>query len=382
MITYIKAKIIVLLFYIFRIFPIKKNKIVFSSYAGQAYGGEGKCIYEAMGEEKNLYDIVWICRNTSLKAPKDIRLVPYLSLKSIYEQITAHVWIDNRRKASYVRKRKNQYYIQTWHGGGPCLKWVEKDAQVTLSPNYVKSATRDSQMANVLVSGSEWRTRNMLQSFWYDGEIVKCDLYKKYNGDMDLGILKNEVMNYFGIDIETKLFLYAPTFRKDGNLECYEMDYAKVIKTLSIKYGGTWKVIVRLHPHITKLHSNLKYSEFILNGSLYPQIENLILASEFLVTDYSGCMFNGFKLKRKVLLYALDLEHYLKEERGMYFDIKRTPAPFADSMDRLINNIINFDDLKYEQDRKEFIKNIGYYESTGPELVAERIKNVMLGRKS
>ncbi|MFQ9037167.1 CDP-glycerol glycerophosphotransferase family protein [Hungatella sp.] len=174
-----KNKIISMIFYLFRVFPINNNKIVIASFGGKGYGSEGKAIADRLMEARNDLDIVWLVRNPDEKLPKDIRGIKFASIKAIYEQVTAKVWIDNRRKPGYVRKRRGQYYIHTWHGGGPCLKWVEKDASDTLPREYIEYAINDSKMANLMVSGSDWRTKNMRDSFWYDGEIAKCDLFKK-----------------------------------------------------------------------------------------------------------------------------------------------------------------------------------------------------------
>lgn len=366
-----KNKIISMIFYLFRIFPINDRKIVIASFGGKGYGSEGKAIVDRLMEARNDLDIVWLVRNPDERLPKDIRGIKFASIKAIYEQVTAKVWIDNRRKPGYVRKRRGQYYIHTWHGGGPCLKWVEKDASDTLPREYIEYAINDSKMANLMVSGSDWRTKNMRDSFWYDGEIAKCDLFKKIKSESDI---KSKVYNFFDeLDDNDHFLLYAPTFRADKNLECYNMDFSEVIDTLFNVYGGTWKVIVRLHPSIASLDGFMQYTDKVLNGSQYSQIEDLIVASDFLVTDYSGCMFDGFKLKRKVILYALDLEHYLNKERGMYFDIHSLPAPLCQNMNEFLECLKTFDKAKYEKDRSAFVDEIGYYDDVGPEVVVNKI---------
>ena len=368
-----KNKIISMIFYLFRVFPINNNKIVIASFGGKGYGSEGKAIADRLMEARNDLDIVWLVRNPDEKLPKDIRGIKFASIKAIYEQVTAKVWIDNRIKPGYVRKRRGQYYIHTWHGGGPCLKWVEKDASDTLPREYIEYAINDSKMANLMVSGSDWRTKNMRDSFWYDGEIAKCDLFKKIKSESESDI-KSKVYNFFDeLDDNDHFLLYAPTFRADKNLECYNMNFSKVIDTLSNVYGGTWKVIVRLHPSIVSLDGFMHYTDKVLNGSQYSQIEDLIIATDFLVTDYSGCIFDGFKLKRKVILYALDLEHYLSKERGMYFDIHSLPAPLCQNMNEFLECLKKFDEAKYEKDRSAFVDEIGYYDDVGPEVVVNKI---------
>lgn len=368
-----KNKIISMIFYLFRVFPINDRKIVIANFGGKGYGSEGKAIADRIMEARNDLDIVWLVRNPDEKLPKDIRGIKFASIKAIYEQVTAKVWIDNRRKPGYVRKRRGQYYIHTWHGGGPCLKWVENDASDTLPREYIEYAINDSKMANLMVSGSDWRTKNMRDSFWYDGEIAKCDLFKKIKSESESDI-KSKVYNFFDeLDDNDHLLLYAPTFRADKNLECYNMNFSEVIDTLSNVYGGTWKVIVRLHPSIVSLDGFMHYTDKVLNGSQYSQIEDLIIATDFLVTDYSGCIFDGFKLKRKVILYALDLEHYLSKERGMYFDIHSLPAPLCRNMNEFLECLKTFDEAKYEKDRNAFVDEIGYYDDVGPEVVVNKI---------
>lgn len=381
MLIKIRCFIYSLVFYIFRVFPIRKNKIVISSYLGRGYGNEGMYIIEAMGKERDQYDIVWLCRRDCMELPNDVRQVAYASLRSVYEQVTARVWIDNVHKGLHVKKRIGQYYMHTWHGGGPCLKWVEKDAESTLPEFYIKSAKHDSEMTDILVSGSEWRTRNIRSAFWYNGEILKCDLVKSHNDMKNINRMKKIVFDYFGIEPGAKLFLYAPTFRSDHNLACYYMDIERVLAALKNKWGGVWKIIFRLHPNLANIHQDLFISsENVIDATAYPQLDDVLMASDVLVTDCSGCMFHGFRMGKKVLLYALDLERYLKEERGLYFDIRNLPAPFAGNMDELIDNIITFNEKEYEMKRRELVEQIGYY-TEGPEAAANWIKEVVLGRQ-
>ena len=171
----IKHKLIIIGFYLLRIIPIKKNKIVISSFSGKGYGSEGSAICNELLKKKYKFDIVWLCDDVKSSFPAGIRAVRFNTLNSMYELATAKVWIDNRRKDMFIRKRRNQYYIQAWHGN-VCIKKVEKDAD-SLPKSYIEKAKSDSKMADIFVSGSKWRDANYRNAFWYDGEIVHGDLY-------------------------------------------------------------------------------------------------------------------------------------------------------------------------------------------------------------
>ena len=230
-------KIMTLCYYIMRFFKVKDNKIVISSYFGRGYGGNSKYIVSSLFQQNVNYDIVWLVQDTKEEMPIGIRTVKYNSIKAIYELVTARLWIDNARKAEYVRKRKKQFYIQTWHG---CLalKKIEKDAEKALPKYYIKSAIQDSKMANLMVSNSKFCTNLYKNSFWYNGKIIECgsprnDIIVNYDEKS-----KKVIKGKFNIDNNIKVVLYAPTFRKNKNLDIYDVNYKKLTEVLNKKFGG------------------------------------------------------------------------------------------------------------------------------------------------
>ena len=235
-------------------------------------------------------------------------------------------------------------------------------------------------MADLFVSGSEWRSRNFRKAFWYTGEIMKCNIYSGFYLPENLSKLKKSVYKYFGEPKDTKFVLYAPTFRNSHSLECYDIDYNRLIANLEEKFGGKWKVLVRLHPNISSSDGQIKYTDKVLNATAYPQINDLIISSEMLISDYSGCMFEGIKNYKIVMLYASDLEDYLSKERDTYFDIRKLPAVLAQNNDELENNILTFDRKEYLKECKKFVKKTGYYENTDVSMLADRICEVCDGK--
>ncbi len=346
---------------------------------GRGYGGEGKAIADQLLQQEIEYDIVWLCNEKSEFAPKGIRYIKENSIQSIYELTTGKVWIDNRRKSGCVRKRNYQFYIQTWHGD-VCIKHVEGDAAEGLSEEYINSAKRDSQMADLFVSGCEWRTDNYRNAFWYDGEVIKGNLYQQYSSIANSERNQTKVRCELGLPDGVFYALYAPTFRNDHNLEVYSLDYTRLITALQKKFGGKWCVVIRLHPNIADLHNRIHYdSETIFDGSQYGQINDLIENCDLLISDFSGVIFDGFKSKKRVILFAPDFEKYVSEERGLYFDLSKMPFIKTESNDELEQTILHFDDSSYEAARQAFVDKLGYYTADGAKLVADRIKKIVQG---
>lgn len=351
------------------------NKIVFDNFSGAGYGGNPKFIAEEIIKRKHDYHLIWLVDgNCNYSFPSQIVQVKIGTWKELYELATAKIWVDNVRKLSTIHKSKNQYYIQTWHGGGPCLKMVEKDAQNNLDEAYVRSAMHDSEMADLFISGCDWRSKNYRNAFWYDGEIL-CSgtpssdvLFTKTENEL------NEVKQSLHIHESYKIAIYAPTFRNNHEISCYNLNYSFLLNTLKQKFGGEWCVIIRLHPTIAKQENNIKYTNRVINGSLHPQIEDLILISEVLITDFSGCMFDAFRLKKKVFLYASDYDEYVKRERKLYFDLNELPSSLSRTNDELNNNILSFNENIYSDKLESFLKYINYYpEGHSAEQIVDRI---------
>lgn len=341
----------------FRLFPIQRKKIVFSNFLGKGYGDNLKCIAEVLREEGS-FRIVWLVKgNKNNSFPNEIKVVKRYSLLELYHLSTSEIWIDNCRKHYGVKKRKGQYYVQTWHAN-IMGKRVEADAEDKLEKSYVKNAKHDSQMADLFLSGSAWLSERYREAFWYDGEILEYGLPRSDIFYKEADVYKKKVYEYYHLDSGVKLALYAPTFRADGNMDCYDMDYQQLLTDLQEKWDGKWKILVRLHPNIQKKQNAVQYSEDILNGSEYGDMNELIVASDLLITDYSSCMFDAMEAGKKVLLYATDIEAYMAD-RGTYFAFEELPFLLAEDKAALHNNIKRFEEEIYKKKSEEFIRRCG-----------------------
>ncbi|MGL5752407.1 MAG: bifunctional glycosyltransferase/CDP-glycerol:glycerophosphate glycerophosphotransferase, partial [Paraclostridium sp.] len=161
--------------HIFNLFPIKKNKIFLFSYYGSQYGCSPKYISEYIVKNypKDKFDVVWAFNDISSKEHiEDIRKVRIMSLKYFYELSTSKIIITNFRTTNTFIKRKNQYYIQTWHSSLR-LKQIEKDAENSLPKNYAEMAKEDSKKCDLLLSGCKYSTDIFKRAYWYNGEIFE-----------------------------------------------------------------------------------------------------------------------------------------------------------------------------------------------------------------
>ena len=361
-------------FYVlFRFFPVKNNKIVICSYYGKGYGDSPKYIVNELLTRKKNLDIVWLVNNIEMEIPEGIRKVKYNSIRSFYELTTAKIWIDNCRKPYYVLKRKNQFYLQTWHSSLR-LKKIEKDVINELSPKYIKNAKSDSKKMDLLTVGCKFSEDMYDRVFWYNGEKLccgtpRCDLFfdEKIKAELNL-----KIRNKYNLK-NKKIILYAPTFKKNYETDDVSINFEDILKKINL--SDEYVFLVRLHPISKKI---VKEDKNVLNFTDYPDIQELITICDFFITDYSGCCFDAMFADKPCVLYTPDLDLYLKNERSLCFDFDKLPFQKIMKPDDLVNAILNFDYDKYLAEINNFKLEIGSYEKgIASSQIADVIENVI-----
>ena len=338
-----------------RIFPIKENKIVFQTFYGRGYSDNPKYIAEKLRETGKDLDFVWVSNGKEDPGvPEGFRVVRFRNFKYIYEMSTAKIWVDSCRK-EYCIKKKNQYYMQTWHGGF-AFKKVERAVESELDPRYVRQAKRDAKQTDVMLSNSNASSKVYREDFWYDGEILQKGLPRN---DRLFNFTDEDVKSVrarLGIEDDVKLLLYAPTFRKNHGFHAYTLDYERCCKSVEKRFGGKWKILLRMHPGIFDAPDNVSLDErFVINASHYPDIQDLYIISNFLITDYSSVIFDFMLLKRRAAFYAVDIDDYMSD-RGFYFSLFELPFEVCQNNDEAENMILNFDDKAYSERLNKFFK--------------------------
>lgn len=354
-----------LIYAISRKLPVKKNKLVFVSHLGKNCSCNPKCLCDyILRNARKQFELVFLYDPTICDIkdfPHGVRVLSIYSKRYIYDISTCGFLISNTRIPEWFgfNPRKNQCYIQTWHSSLR-LKKIEKDANLGI--DYEEWAMNDSKKISVIVSGCDFSSNIFKQSFWYDGPLLKVGTpridYLLNVGESEVIKIKKKAL----LSQNTHYVLYAPTFRSNGDIEVYNVDYEKVVAALSARFGGEWNVLFRIHPNLRGLVNVRKMPSCCIDVSGYGDIQELIAISDIMITDYSSCMFDMAFAKKPCFLYVSDLEKYISNERGLYFDILKLPFPVAKTNEELLALINGFDTLIYKKSVSEFLSKIGSYE--------------------
>ena len=345
------------------VLPVRKGRVLLWATLGKDYGCNPMYISKYLVKNEPYFDVWWMFRKGIEIKGLDFRekVCLYGSLKYLYILNTAEFIITNHRtrpRDFYWKKKRSQKYIMTWHGSMP-IKKVEKDAIEALPEEYVKMAKMDSLNCDLMLSDSAFFTNLIRNSFFYEGEILKTSLPRNYKFYEKNGFKKyrEKVLSYFNLNnsLDNLIVLYAPTFRDNNSVEQYITNWDKIKTAFETKYHKEVIILVRLHPNLLNTidTNDLIQSNYVKNASIYGDMQELMVASDVLITDYSSTMFEFSMMNKPCFLYMPDLDIY---NRGFYFNIQDLPFARSTDVPSLISDIIKYDNEIYGNRIKTFIR--------------------------
>lgn len=323
--------------------PVER-KVLFESFRGKTYSDNPRAISEALHLIAPDIKIIWALNGKDEYGivPNYITIVARDSAGYNRELTTAAAFVTNETLESYfVKKSGKQLFIQTWHGDRAFKKvlydvWVNKKRPEPIL---------DETLTDYCVAGSLYGERQYRSAFNYKGEVLLVGtprddcLYK-----VDSKRIR-EVKKILGLSEYKRILLYAPTLRKANqstktDQPIQRIDLKRTLRVCEASYGGEWLCLLRSHPIITRLTGIEADESKIIDVSGYPDMTDLMLISDCLITDYSSCAGDFALLKRPLFLFQDDIKQYREKDRDFYFNMDESPYLIAHSQDEL-DEIIN-----------------------------------------
>lgn len=356
--------------------PIVKGRIMCVCWGGAKYNCNPKAITDKIIENGLLrgqksdkgFEIIYAFIKPSQFEgilSKEIKAVEIGSFEYFYLLATSQFIIANTRFGGGLywpfKKKKDQLYIQTMHGGHG-MKKQELEVCDTLGEDYIKALYKDVSRIDLMISDSKFWTEKARTIFAYpEGEILEVGLPRNdifFASEEVKKQMKKDICGYHGINYttDTKFLVYCPTFRNNGRKDVYGFDIDKTINALETKFGGIWYILVSSHPNMLSFYQEIyDFSNPRLIDVGREDLQPILVSSDVAITDYSSAGFEFALTNNPCFLLCRDLEDY---DRGVYFDMKSLPFPYAETEDQLIVNILNFDNDKFLKDLDKFNKEI------------------------
>ena len=368
---------------IFQKIAIVPNKIVFISYDGKGYGCNPKYIAEEILRRNLPLDLVWLVNDLKTPLPEKIRRVPYnlSALDASLELSTAKVIVTNEMTPLPFHKKNNQYLIMTWHA---CwgLKHVNLDRGDRVTPALMQAINASNAITDLMIAGNDVNFAEIRRSFDYKGEVISCgyprqDLFFKPNDD-----LAKKVRKSIGIPSNAKIILYAPTFRNQNPqpLDVYQLNFQKLLSLFEKKFSGKWILLMRLHPILSASDISQKVftpSANIIDVTKYPDMQELALISDVLLTDYSSVIYDFMLQEKLTFIFAKDVQSYNKIQ-GLKDEFFHLPFRINQNEIELFDCIKNINVTETKRKLKNFIAALKPYDTGhASEKVVDKICSVM-----
>jgi CDP-glycerol glycerophosphotransferase len=328
--------------------------IVFECFVGRSYAGSPRALYEAMLADPRFAHcrFVWGMRDPAraqrfpaLADPRT-RVVQYRSPEYYRAFGGARVWISNSIIAPELWPTRRQTYVQTWHGTP--LKRIGLDVVETTETAMNGKAEIDARYRDEarkvthFLSSAPFTTRTFASAFGLPaaGEGSPFVETGQPRNDVLAGARADDVAAVraaLGIEPGVRVILYAPTWRDDqhdsrsGYVYTQPLDVARLRASL----GDGWLLLFRAHYLVTNTIDFTGAGDFVRDVSGVDDINDLCLAGDVLITDYSSLYFDYALLGRPMVFYMYDLARYASRLRGFYLPIEDVPGPIAKDQDEL-----------------------------------------------
>ena len=304
--------------------PVDPKLAVYAAYWYRGYSCNPRAIYEKARELVPDVHGVWVVKaEAAASLPADVDHV-IAGTREYYDVIArAGYCFNNVNFPNYFVKREGSVHVMTHHGTP--LKHMGLDLQ--------KSTVAGARMdfAALMRRCARWDYSVSANDF---STLVWERVYPLPYESLEVGYPRNDVLVNAGVDdvrrIRAELgirpdqqaVLYAPTHRE------YRPGYVPVLDVAAVAeaLGPDRVLLARLHyfygadPLLRSLHRAGR----MLDVAAHPSVEELCLAADVLVTDYSSLMFDYAVLDRPIVIYAPDWEVY-RTTRGTYFDLMVEP---------------------------------------------------------
>jgi CDP-glycerol glycerophosphotransferase len=323
-------------------------RVVYNSFNGR-YSDSPRAVYETVTRRGDAHEAVWLVDplhgNTF---PAGAATAPIYTDAAVQALQAADLVISNGHLEMDWTKRSGATYVQTWHGTP--LKRIHADARGGPA-GLLEHLSLDVDRWDVLLSPNPYSTATMRTAFRWSGEILETGYPR--NDVLLAGhaeSLRARARRELNLEVGRTAVLYTPTWRDDAFWDESPDAGALAIdvERFAAELGDDYVLLVRLHYKLTGMFRGVDHPA-VLDVSHHPDIAELYLAADAMVTDYSSTMFDFAVTGKPLFFYTYDMDRYRDELRGFYFDLGGDPpGPLSTTTEELVKDIRRLPQLREE----------------------------------
>jgi CDP-glycerol glycerophosphotransferase (TagB/SpsB family) len=303
-----------------------ENAIYFESFYGRAACDNPLGIDRVIAREHPEIRRYWSVADGSVAVPPGaIRLIEG-SAQWWRVRAAARVLVVNDWLRWYFHRRPHQHVLQTWHG--TMLKKLARD-RPDMSRRRRFAVLRQARRWDALLAQNPYSAEIFRTSYAFRGPIWTTG-YPRNDVFVDAARTA-AVRAAVGLPSGSRAVLYTPTWRDDRDEMVDYLDLPAFAESLPADHV----LLVRGHSRTLAFGQDVQ-AERLIDVTSYPDVADLMLAADLLVTDYSSVMFDFAATGKPMVFYTPDIAHYGDVLRGFYFDLLAdAPGPVVTTGDEL-----------------------------------------------
>lgn len=322
-----------------------REAVFFESFQGKVIGDNPLDIYNELRRRRPDLEYIWTI-GPETQTPEGARGVRFASKEWLVALATSKYLVNNTNWPWYFRKVPGQVYLQTWHGT-PLKRLGREIPNNNLTKSYLDTMDREASYWDYLISPNPFCTEIFPGAFGYRGRIIETGYPRNDRLSSSSALDRALIRQRLGINNpNTRVVLYAPTWRDykrsaTGNWE------SVTFMDENIELPPGFQMLYRGHTNTHAAHKT-KVAGGAIDVTKYPDVTELYLAADILITDFSSVMFDFTVTGKPVLFLAPDLERY-RAERGFYFDFEATaPGPILKTDSEVVEALARIDEISAE----------------------------------
>jgi len=324
--------------------------VYFSVYAGASATDSQLAIHEELVRTRPDLKLYWGVSSLSSWVPAGGIPVVFNTPEWYRVLSTAGYLVQNIDFDRWWRKREGQKFLQTFHGypakSMGLRMWVAKK----FTPRRLQAELDRTKAGwDLILTPAPEMDVHYRTEYAYDGPIHS----QGYPRDDALVLpsaeeTRKRTRRLLGIRADQKVVLYAPTWRDHLALNYRS---AKMVEHLDVvaaseALGDDYVILLRGHRFNSKGSPRSERTAQLIDVTDYPEINDLILAADAAVLDYSSLRFDFALTGRPMVFLVPDLADYTGGIRGFLFDYADTaPGPLLETAEEVIAALADFDGL-------------------------------------
>jgi CDP-glycerol glycerophosphotransferase len=325
---------LILIFYSY-VVPKRNNLLLFTAQFGDTYRGNPKFLYNHIKNNRKGYECIWVTNNKEL-----YKQIKNKKIKSVYTYSLQSFWLTLRAKYFFIDVNLQGLFfqcaflpffgrfnvVQLWHGTEFKNVGLLDEIRIKKEKNHWSYLQfMKKRIFKIIIATSKEDKEKKIKSFANKNVYItgspRNDLF------FDRSLAEKDYSKELGLNKYNRVIVYAPTFRDHCFVEPFtEKFFVELNKQLKNKNEI---FLIKKHPLDKELKIPKKYSNIKDITTQVSDVQELLLCTDLLITDYSAIVTDYILTNKPALFYIYDYDTYIKKSRTLYYDLKKTlSGPF------------------------------------------------------